>query len=106
MKCPKCGVELSEVHPDEQALLQQIGMQNIPEPERVDYVNKVILSLSEAIAQIQSQPNRLEQAKMLKQFLAEWEQKGEEIILAILYSVKPEYRPAYIQLFQTLTQKT
>ncbi len=106
MRCPKCGVELSEVHPDEISFLEKIGLKNHLERQRIDYVNKVVECLAQALIKINIQPNNLEKLKLFKQFMEEWEQKGEPIILTLLYSVKPEYRDTYIQLLEVLTRKT
>jgi hypothetical protein len=102
MKCPRCGVELSETIKDEVDYIQKAGLADLTEEQRVEYVNKVIRALSNALERVAAEPNLLKRAGMLKQLLNEWQTQGDQIILPLLYSVKPEFRKEYVQLLAKL----
>jgi hypothetical protein len=102
MKCPKCGAELSETIKDEIEYIQKAGLADLTEEQRVEYVTQVIRALSRALEKVAAEPNLLNRAGKLKQLLNEWQAQGEQIILPLLYSVKPEFRQEYIQLLAKL----
>jgi hypothetical protein len=102
LKCPKCGVELSEAIKDEVEYIKKAGLADITEDQRVEYVSQVIRALSIALEKVAAEPNLLNRAGKLKQLLNEWQAQGDQIIVPLLYSVKPEFRQEYVQLLAKL----
>jgi hypothetical protein len=54
--------------------------------------------------QIKSEKNTLNQLKMANQFWNELQQQSSQIIPPLLYAVKPEFRPAFLQMLQAISQ--
>jgi len=101
--CPFCAKELAE-SPLEKLFLEQTltGLKGLSEGQRVNYVYQVIAELSKVLAAMQGQPIGV-QMKILGNFQKAFKENGSAIIEALLYSVKPEYRPAYGGLMQMLS---
>lgn len=104
MKCPKCNVDLSEVDPQEKQYIAETGLNSMTEQQRIQYVYNLIQSLTNAIMQIKSEKNTLNQLKMANQFWNELQQQSSQIIPPLLYAVKPEFRPAFLQMLQAISQ--
>jgi predicted amidophosphoribosyltransferase len=104
MKCPKCGAELSE-HEPELTYLKETGLIGLTEDQRVEYAKQVIQSLTKALYTLKSQQSFITQAKLAHQFIEELQKNGKEIILILLYTVKPEYRETYYELLHLLSQQ-
>lgn len=103
MHCPKCGANLSEYEP-ELTYLKETGLLELTEEQRFTYATQVIEALTKAIHTIKSQQGTLNQLKLAQQFIQEMRQNGREIITVLLYTVKPEFRPAYCELLSQLSE--
>ena len=97
--CPVCGADLSKFEP-ELTYLKEVGLLEIPEDQRIQYVYGVIESLAESLEKIKNQQGIIQQAALAKQLFQELQQNGPEIIYALLYAVKPEFRPAFYNLLE------
>lgn len=78
---------------------------DLPEPERINYVNGIIESLNNTIQLIINTKGLINQKKLVDQFLTELneENKGPIIMTALIYSIKPEFRKNYIGILKTLS---
>lgn len=102
MKCPKCGADLSQFEP-EITYLKETGLIAYSEDQRIEYIKGVIEALAQAIEKITSQKGALNQLKMASDFLREWSQHQEELLPALIYTIKPEFRISYYQLLERLS---
>jgi hypothetical protein len=103
VSCPFCSRELAESLQETQFLQQTLtGLSGLSEEQRVNYVYQVIAELSKVLAAMQGQPIGI-QMKILGNFQNAFKENGGAIVEALLYSVKPEYRPAYGGLMQMLS---
>lgn len=75
---------------------------NLNYEQSVEYTINVLNALIQAIEQIAQIQGLLPKKKAIEQFLTEFDKKSPEIMTAILYSIKPEYRETYLKLFETL----
>jgi DNA repair exonuclease SbcCD ATPase subunit len=102
-KCPVCQAELTE-HEPELTFLKETGLIELTEDQRIEYATQVIQALTKALYTIKSQQGTLNQLKLAQQFMNELKQNGKEIIIALMYTVKPEFRPAYYELLSLLSE--
>jgi hypothetical protein len=104
MKCPKCNIDLSEADPQERQYIAETGLAGMTEQQRIQYIYSIIEALTNAIVKIKSEKNTLNQLKMANQFYNELQQQSSQIIPPLLYAVKPEFRPAFLQMLQAISQ--
>jgi len=104
MRCPKCNIDLSEVDPQEKQYIAETGLNGMTEQQRIQYIYSLIEALTNAIMRIKSEKNTLNQLRMANQFYDELKRQSNQIIPTLLYAVKPEFRPAFLQMLQALAQ--
>lgn len=76
----------------------------MPEPQRTAYVNNVILSLAQAINTIAQTQGLLNKKKKLEKLVEEWTKKSTKILPPLIYSIKPEFRQAYLELLDAISK--
>ena len=99
MKCHKCGADLSE-SPIEVAYLKEANMDYMAEQQRIEYVNQVLLSIAEAVKKIVQAKTIGEKARKAQEFIQIYSRQSAEILTAILYAFKPEFRHAAVEIFK------
>lgn len=70
------------------------------EEERVEYCKGVIKAVVGGFKEINSLSSKIAQARALKDYLKELEEKMEEIRVAVLYTIKEEFRETYLELLE------
>ncbi|MEM1551563.1 MAG: hypothetical protein QXH03_02700 [Candidatus Bathyarchaeia archaeon] len=75
----------------------------MPEPQRTIYVQQVILSLIPPIKKLAEAPI-LRKKEIMDKIVEEWFKKKEKILPAIIYSIKPEFRQAYLELIDAIAK--
>jgi hypothetical protein len=76
----------------------------MPEPQRTQYVTQVILSLAVAIKKIAETQGLLNKKRKLEKLIGEWMQKSPKLLPPLIYSIKPEFREAYLPILEALSQ--
>lgn len=88
------GEEIIEVS-EAVAELMEMG-----EEERVEYCKSVVKAVAEGFKEIKEIGHKVKQARAMKEYLAELNENMEEIRVAVIYTIKPEYRDTYIDLLE------
>jgi len=71
--------------------------------KRYGYVVSVIESLGQGIKHITEIKQKIPQAKAAEQFLKELNTNASTLIPPIMYMLKPEYRPIFTNLLQSMS---
>lgn len=74
------------------------------EEERVEYCKKVIKAVGKGLEEIGQIKSKIAQARAIKGYFKEIEEEMEEIRVAVLYTIKPEFRETYLELLEMFSK--
>jgi len=75
---------------------------SLPEREREEYVKGVLLAVLDGVCEILREGPLVRKKKKADKFLKELEEKKVEILTCFFYSVKPKFRPVYLEWLRRL----
>jgi hypothetical protein len=95
---------MAQIRPEEPYIRESERLMAMPEPQRNAYVNQVILNLAQAINKIAQTPGLLRKKGMVEKLVNEWTLKSPKILPALIYSIQPQFRQAYLELLDAIAK--
>lgn len=78
-------------------------LMEMDEEERNEYCKEVIMAVAKGFEDILQISGKIPQAKALKEYMGELQEKMSEIRVVLFYTIKPEFRDVYLKLIETFS---
>lgn len=77
-------------------------LMRLSEKKRIEYVNAVIESLAQGLRRCFQEKNKIKRLKLLREFQKEVEKNKVQILVALLYTIKDEFRAGILKVLDII----